>query len=300
MNYPSAMKRKDLPNKNSGSGLLLGDWLKNALIELKSLPDEPVSSIYALVSFVLKKPNHFGISHPEYSLDENQLTFLESLLTRLLDGEPLPYLTGKQEFFGLEFIISKRVVIPRPETELLVSLALNWLRNRPPPVLAADVGTGSGCIAISICSHLPAPQFIATDISFDALQTSAQNLEKHKLKKRIQLVQTYLLEGLAGKLDCICANLPYIPSGRLPNLQVSKYEPISALDGGHDGLYFIKKLLEQSHSRISTNGVIFLEIDFSQEKEISNLAKSFFPAASIKIRNDLADLPRIVIIETGK
>lgn len=291
-------KPKDLPKQKHNANLkTLGDWVKSALEKIYILPDESASSIYALVSFVMQKPVYFGIAHPEYQLESSQFRKLNLTLDRLLAGEPLPYITGNQEFFGLNFKINRDVLIPRPETELLVSLALDWLSSHPGSSAAVDVGTGCGCIAVSICVRNPNIGFVATDNHYPPLAVAAENIHLHHLEKRIRLLQTDLLSGIQSKFDLICANLPYIPAERLETLKVSVFEPLAALDGGSDGFALIKELIVQSQSRIKENGVIFLEIDYSQEKVLRTIARSVFPFACLTVMEDLAGLPRVLKIE---
>lgn len=292
------MKLNGSPNRNPEHlKNTLGVWLKSAQIRLNFfLPEEPISSLYRLVGFILDKPSHFCFSHPEQSLEHDQISLLEALFTRLLDGTPLPYLIGAQEFFGREFFITPKVLIPRPETELLVSLAIDWLLRHPGKRVGLDVGSGSGCIAISICIHTPQAVFIATDKSYEALSVAFKNVQKYELQKRIDLIQMDLTAGLARKFDLVCANLPYIPKERLPKLKVQKHEPVMALDGGRDGLELIKNLLKHVGNIISPKGVIFLEIDYLQSSAIKQLVQNYLPSSSIRIENDLAGKPRVAVI----
>jgi release factor glutamine methyltransferase len=296
MNWQCVMKPKDLPNPRS-EPYSLGDWLNTARFQLKQHPEEPFSSLYALVAYVLDQPSHFGISHPEYLLSMEDRQHLDHLLTGLLAGMPLPYLTGKQEFFNLDFTITPDVLIPRPETELLVSLAIDWLKAHPGKRRSLDVGTGSGCIAVSVCANVQDAQFVGIDKSYKALQIAIKNIRKFQLSERIHLVQMDLLRGISGRVDCLCANLPYIPTERLSELNVSRQEPLPALDGGENGLELIEELLRQSFGIISPSGVIFLEIDYSQAAEITAFSSTRFPNSFVKIEHDLAGLPRVAVIE---
>jgi len=290
------MKRKDLPSLRLDP-LSLGDWLNAARNQLKQHPEETVSSLFALISHVIKVPTHFGISHPEIQLSDQDRHQLDHLFERLLSGTPLPYLTGKQEFFNLVFVVTPDVLIPRPETELLVNLALDWLKAHPGKRQALDVGTGSGCIAVSVCANLPDVRFVAVDCSFNALQIANENIKNHQLTGQIPLVQMNLLSGISGRFDCLCANLPYVPTDRLAELDVSRHEPLLALDGGANGLDLIKKLLNQSVDLVSPGGVIFIEMDFSQTSEIVEIAAAYFPNSFVRIEKDLAGLPRVAVIE---
>jgi len=296
MNWQCVMKPKDLPNPRS-EPYSLGDWLNTARFQLKQHAEEPVSSLYALVAYVLDQPSHFGISHPEYQLTREKRQHLDHLLMHLEAGTPLPYLTGKQEFFNLDFTITPDVLIPRPETELLVSLAIDWLKAHLAKRRSLDVGTGSGCIAVSVCANVADVEFVGIDRSFRALQVSSKNIRKHNVSERIHLVQMDLLRGISGHFDCLCANLPYIPSDRLSELTVSRQEPLPALDGGENGLEFIEELLQQSVGIISPGGVFFLEIDYSQAAKVTALSSSRFPNSFVKIEHDLAGLPRVAVIE---
>ena len=237
------------------------------------------------------------MSHPEIILTPEEESKLNSLLNRLLSGEPLPYLIEQQEFFGINFKVSPDVLIPRPETELLVEFALDWLLKRKKQILIADVGTGSGCIAVAIAKQIPSVKITGIDFSYKALQIAKENVIRQELEIQINLVQSDLLKGLRGQFDCICANLPYIPTDTLSLLAVKNFEPLAALDGGKDGLRYIKPLLKQSKNRIKPNGLILLEIESTQFQSVLNLAAIVFPAASIRIHTDLAGLPRLVKIQ---
>ncbi|MCX8024519.1 MAG: peptide chain release factor N(5)-glutamine methyltransferase, partial [Thermanaerothrix sp.] len=190
------------------------------------------------------------------------------------------------------------VLIPRPENEVLVEYALRWLHENPSRRMAIDVGTGSGCIAISLAHHIPDLKVLALDRSRAALRVARENVIHHNLVNRVRLVQSDLLSPIGLITDLICANLPYIPSPRLPALKVAQFEPLEALDGGPEGLDFIRCLLEQAPSRLSTGGLLLVEIDASQADRLPSLARSFFPHARIEIHPDLAGLPRLLVIQT--
>ena len=211
----------------------------------------------------------------------------------------MPYLIEKQEFFGIDFNVTPDVLIPRPETELLVEFALTWLKNKTGRTLIADVGIGSGCISVALGKHLPYASIIGADLSFNALRVAKGNIKKNSLENQISLVQTNLLAGFAARFDCICANLPYIPTKTLRSLPVKNFEPLSALDGGEDGLRFIEPLLYQSQKVIKPDGLILMEIESTLSHLVFDLSAIVFPDASIRIHNDLAGLPRLVQIQLG-
>jgi release factor glutamine methyltransferase len=221
---------------------------------------------------------------------------LDQLLDQLMSGIPLPYLTGKQSFYGLDFSVNPHVLIPRPETEMLVDAALEYIGKRGTQLIAADVGTGSGCIAISLAKNQPGLKMLAGDISHDAVLVAKENASTHQIGQAITFWVGDLLSAVLQQFDCICANLPYIPSSRLPKLEVSKHEPISALDGGEDGFLLIERLLEQSASRLKPGGCLFLEIDHTHASRISQSAELIFPLSSITIEKDYAGLYRLAVV----
>lgn len=188
------------------------------------------------------------------------------------------------------------MLIPRPETELLVerALALATRFERP---LIADVGTGSGAIAVSLVAALPQVTAIATDISRPALTIARLNAQRH-LPSELPFVQADLLQPFSSKFDLICANLPYIPTHKLEGLPVSQWEPTLALDGGVTGLDLIERLLHQAASRLSPSGVILLETESSLGRASLSLAETIFPDAEIALHQDLAGQDRLVEIQT--
>lgn len=296
MNWPCAMKPSGSLNPTP-ERVTLGGWFKKARITLKDLPEEPASSLYALMAVALNRPAHFGLSHPEYLLSGAETGRLDRLLAQLIQGEPLPYLSGHQEFYGIDILVTPQVLIPRPATETLVDAALDWLKAHPRAKTVLDIGTGSGCIAIALCQNAPNYRYFAVDISFAALQTARRNILKQALQDKIHLAQMDLASGLAGKFDCVCANLPYIPASRLPDLAVSNHEPRLALDGGASGLLLISRLFARCRERIAENGALFIEMDSSHAEGIKELSARHFPTAQVRIIEDLSNQPRIAALQ---
>jgi release factor glutamine methyltransferase len=276
----------------------LGAWIKSARQRLADRSDTPGLEAEILLSHILGQSRSWVAAHPEASLDIETVNQLEWLLERLVSGEPLPYLLGHWEFFGHDFCVSPAVLIPRPETELLVEAALGWLNAHPYQQRVVDVGTGSGCIAISLATVLTDLNLIATDLSFKALQVAQMNVNRLQINPRLQLIQADLLRSLQGPFNLIVANLPYIPEKKLAGLKVTEYEPRLALDGGQDGLRLITNLLQQSPARLAKPGCILLEIEFEQGQNASVIASQIYPQASVSVLPDLAGLPRILKIET--
>jgi len=254
-----------------------------------------------LLAHILQKPRTWVLAHPEVELTAAQQYELERSTARRQQGEPLPYILGHWEFYGLDFLVSPAVLIPRPETELLIERALEWLHVHTGCRLVADIGTGSGCIAITLAKHIPDLQVTATDLSPQALEIAQQNAVRHRVAKQITFIQADLL-ALPGMLptqpfDLIAANLPYIPSAPLAELPVSHFEPGLALDGGEDGLNLIRRLLHQATAYLSPHCCLLLEIEAGQGEAARNLAQAVFPQGKVTVLADLAEHDRLVTVE---
>jgi release factor glutamine methyltransferase len=254
-----------------------------------------------LLAHVLNRPRTWILAHPEAELNLEQLTAFESALGRLQAGEPLPYILGHWEFYGLDFLVTPDVLIPRPETEHLVETALqSAIRNPQSAIL--DVATGSGCIAIALAIHLPGAHITATDISSAALTVAQANALRHCISDRIEFVQADLLETFKRShvhtFDLLTANLPYIPTSTLHGLEVYGKEPTLALDGGPDGLDLIHRLLAAAPGVLAPGGLALLEIEATQGENAQALARQHFPAAQIRVLTDLAGHDRLLVIQT--
>lgn len=259
--------------------------------------EHPSREAQVLLAQVLGVERSWLLAHPEAELDAAQAVAFETGIARLKAGEPLPYILGEWEFFGLRLQVSPAVLIPRPETELLVETALAWLAAHPSRRRAADVGTGSGCIPVALAANCADLQIVAGDVSSAALQVSAANAERHGLQEQITLVESDLLSSMDGPFDLITANLPYIPEARLPELAVSKWEPKLALGGGSDGLRFIEPFLAQAVAKSTPKALILAEIDASLEGQVARVAEKLWPGAAIEVRKDLAGVPRLLVVE---
>jgi release factor glutamine methyltransferase len=276
----------------------IDSWLKESAGKLPEADETPLLSCQLLVGHVLGQPRSWVVAHPEIPLTDQQLEKLHSLREALVQGTPLPYLLGHWEFYGLDFIVTPEVLIPRPETELLVTTALDWLKLHPNRRRIADVGTGSGCIAIALAVKTIEAQITATDLSQPALALARQNAELHHVQNKIDFVHADLLPSDSSTFDMICANLPYIPTGKLATLPVSKFEPRLSLDGGPQGLTVIQRLLELSPSHLAPGGILLLEIEHEQKEAAIELAGSIFIGAAIQVLSDLAGRPRLLQIQT--
>ena len=224
---------------------------------------------------------------------------LDDLVIRRLNREPLNYITGLREFYGLDFEVSDSVLIPRQETELLVDTVISLARSRPKcEMKICDIGTGSGAIAVSVAVNLPSAEVMAIDISQRALDIADANRRMHGVYNRVSLRRGNLLEPVDWKPEIIVSNPPYIRRSDLSLLQPEiQYEPSVALDGGPDGLEVIRGLLRQSSDKVSTTGAILFEIDSSQKDSARMLSREYFPNSEISILDDLSGNSRAILIE---
>ena len=233
------------------------------------------------------------------TLAEDAGAKLRDALAQRSGRKPLAYITRTREFYRLEFEVSPDVLIPRPESELIVDTALDHLkRARIRNGRIADVGCGSGALGIAVARNARRMELLCTDISREALAVAARNAGKLLRRRRPELVQADLLSGVLGPFQCIVANLPYIPEDRLPTLEpeVARNEPRVALTSGKSGTELNLRLVAQLASRLAPNGVAVLEIDPGQEDEVAGAAHRLMPDAEIAILNDFAERPRAVRI----
>ena len=270
-----------------------------ATLEAAGIPDARLEAEVLLAS-VLAMPRHLIYVYPEEGVSPQQAQMLARMVERRLAREPLAYVLGHWEFYGLDFAVGADVLIPRPETELLVerALVLAGTRRVAEEVVIAEAGTGCGAISISLALHLPLARIYATDLSQDALAMARLNAARHSVADRVALLHGDLLEPVPHRADLIVANLPYLPSGRIDSLQPEiRWEPRMALDGGPDGLGLIRRLLHQAVDRIKAGGSILLEIDPEQGGPLEALARELFPGGTTVVRQDLAHLDRVFEID---
>jgi release factor glutamine methyltransferase len=273
------------------------DLLVSAAARIAPFSDTPQLDAQVLLARFFEKPRAWVAAHPEYEADEAQV---EPALKKLEAGVPLPYVLGKWEFFGLEFDLTPNVLIPRPETELLVEKALIWLKANPQKRRIADIGTGSGAIAVSIAKHVPDARILATDLSPAALGIARRNAKKHGVERQIQFVECDLLPASSAEhstFNVICSNPPYIPAAALRRLPIFGREPTLALDGGIDGMEVYRRIFDIAPRRLAPLGAILLEIESSLGSETLRLGRSAFPKAKIQIYRDLAGHDRLIEIE---
>jgi len=212
------------------------------------------------------------------------------LVERRLSGEPTAYITGRREFYGLEFYVNPHTLIPRPESELLVETALRLSQSQPISTIA-DIGTGCGAIAVSLALELPRTKIYATDISAAALEVATINCQRHSVADRVCLIQGDMLEPVPEPIDLIVANLPYVKESELTP---ENFEPLLALDGGAEGTESVSRLCRQAKSKLAGGGSMLLEIGAGQGETITGLLKSLFPDGVVEVFRDFSGIERVI------
>jgi release factor glutamine methyltransferase len=220
-----------------------------------------------------------------------------ALIARRVAREPVAYIVGHREFWGLEFDVTPAVLIPRPETELVVEEALASLPRRDLVRHIIDVGTGSGCLAVTLAVEFPPANVTATDTSHEALAVAYRNADRHNVIGRITFVQADVLKDLTEPADLIVSNPPYVPAGDAATLQVevARYEPASALYGGTDGLDVIRRLVGTARQHLAAGGWLIIEFGFGQEAAVREVAQEAGWNVA-RIRSDLQGIPRVAVL----
>ena len=271
-----------------------------AIEELKrARVDSPALTADLLLGFVLGWDRVRLLSHAEQEIDEHSWDRLRHLAHCRANGEPLQYLTGEQEFYGLPFRVTPAVLIPRPETEILVERAIDLMRSHAPSnARFADVGTGSGCIAVSVAHHIPASTGWAVDVSAIALKIAQENARRHGVHDRIRFVQSDLLECFPKRpcLDFIFCNPPYIALDEYDSLptEVKNHEPHEALFGGASGLDVYRRLVPDAAARLAPGGYLLLEVGAGQAQQVGRFMEKVGLVLQ-PVLNDLQGIPRCVI-----
>ena len=209
------------------------------------------------------------------ALHDPELTAYRALVARRAKGEPVAYLVGHKEFMGLDFEVSPDVLVPNPDTEVLVQRAVAIARDLAGPVRVADVGTGSGCIAVSIAHYAPNTQVWASDISPEALAIARRNVARHRLTERVHVEESDMLNGFHGEFELVCANLPYVPAGTKLPVEVTA-QPASALYAEEHGVALVRRLLAESPARLAPRGRVLAEIDPAIAREVVEIARTRF------------------------
>ncbi|TAN49985.1 MAG: peptide chain release factor N(5)-glutamine methyltransferase [Methylococcaceae bacterium] len=272
-------------------------WLRHAHDELLETSETPWPDAEILLAWLLEKPRTYLYAWPERPLEPDQIARYDQLIARRKAGEPVAYLTGRREFWSREFQVTRDVLIPRPETELLVELALAHIHSATPehPFTVADLGTGSGAIAITIALECPGTTVVAGDISEKSLGIARSNAERLGAKN----VEFYLSDWLDGlppqRFDVIVSNPPYIPEHD-PYLSKGdlRFEPAHALVSGNDGLHAIRRIAAAARQRLQAGGALLLEHGYDQAAKIQAMLHGLGYAA-VSTHRDLAGLDRVTM-----
>jgi len=267
----------------------------------------PTASLDAqvILAHALDVERSWLFAHYDHELTESEAERYTDLIARRAASEPVAYLVGRKEFYGLDLLVDRRVLIPRPETELLVDAVLEWIDDHyapdsgAEPVLVADVGTGSGAIALAVAAETPVAHVYATDISADALHVARQNADRLNLSSRVRFFQGDMLTPLPEPVHILAANLPYIPQDDYQTLDadVHDYEPRVALESGPEGLDAIRRLLTQAPGNLRAGGLIVLEIGRDQGEAVAALVAESLPQAQwVSVEQDYSGHDRLVRI----
>ncbi len=261
-------------------------------------PQVPLGDIELLLTKSLHRSLNYLYKNPEKILNRSSQSTFWRLLQRRATHHSVAYLLSHKEFYGLDFLVNKHTLIPRPDSEVLIDEALQYLqKNKISSPNIIDVGTGSGCLILTLAkNYKQSAEFYAVDNSGRALQVAKTNTRKHGLKNKIKFVKSNLLNKLAkNKFDLVLANLPYLTKKQLREPSIKK-EPRNALYGGADGLYFYKTLLKQLPEYLNKKYLILLEIDPEQELAIQKIAETYLPKAKLEIIKDLSQQARALKI----
>jgi release factor glutamine methyltransferase len=269
----------------------------------QALREVGIGAVEAEFSARVLAEHALGWDAARYFVSANQpesSTFAEhydSLVARRAAREPVAYITGQQEFWGLSLDVSPAVLIPRPETELIVEAALERFADRTQHLAVADACTGSGCLAVALAAELPHATIVATDISQVALDVARRNSERHRLDGRIRFIRTNVLDGVDGTFDLIVGNPPYVRTVDRPALQpeVRDFEPPVALFGGETGMDIVATLVGQAISRLRHQGYLMFEFGFGQEVAVEELIEKTEGLTLIGLRRDLHGIARTAI-----
>lgn len=259
--------------------------------------ETPLLDAQLIMARALGRPRLYVIAHSEYSLTESECAGFEAMVEQRAARWPLAYIIGSKEFFGLDLEVRPGVLVPRPETEVLVEQCLQRVRGETPVV--ADVGAGTGAIAVAVATNLPRARVYATEVSPLALEVARANITKHSLAERVTLAAGDLCGPLAVlglEFDAILSNPPYIPTAEIDRLQpeVRDYEPRQALDGGPDGLDVYRRLLPDAITLLKPGAFTAVEVGACQAADVARIARSA-GYCSVETVNDLAGIERVVV-----
>jgi release factor glutamine methyltransferase len=294
------MRRLTAEARRGGTALTAATLLDQASNELREISAEDASlEAQVLLAYALGIDRSRLLAMLSEPVASEAQSWFEALVARRRAREPLAYIVGRREFYGIEIACSPAALIPRPETEMLVGLALEEIGRRGAEVQVCDVGTGSGAVAVAIAAHDARARVVATDASEDALRLARENGQRNAVANRIDFVRRDLCSGL-GRFDVIVANLPYVSEEEWQDLEpeIRDYEPRGALVGGITGTEVIERLLHEAPAHLHEGGVLAVEIGATQGPRIMSVARKSLLRARIELMRDLAGLDRVVAIYT--
>ena len=277
--------------------MTIKELLNQGIIMLKNEGiDSPKNKARLILEYTLKKSREYLIIYDKQEVTPKQRDLYIKNIKKIIKGIPLQYITGIQEFMKMKFFVTKDVLIPQPDTEILVEEVIKIAQTIDRPLIL-DLCTGSGAIAVSIAKYLPGVEIVATDISSKALEIAKHNAKFNSVKSNIEFVESNLFAKLKNrKFDIIVSNPPYIPTDEIKMLPKDvQYEPIIALDGGKDGLDFYKKIINESYQYLKYNGYLCLEIGFDQKIDVIELIENTESFTGTYSKKDLFDNDRIIV-----
>jgi len=275
--------------------VILKDAFTEGIKKLKSANiDAPAITAWAILCCILGCGKEYLYTHDDYVLSKSEYERYCDALNRRINGEPLQYITGHQEFMSLNFAVNHNVLIPRQDTEILVEYVIEFVGQKQ-KVNILDIGTGSGCIAVSLAYYIKSSRVWGVDISKEALEIAERNAKSYGVEERIVFIESNLFENVPPqKFDIIVSNPPYIPNRVIDTLdrQVKDFEPEIALNGGEDGLDFYRRIVKESVGFLKPKGLLAFEVGFDQAQDVIKIMESSFK--DIKIKKDLVGIERVV------
>ena len=266
-----------------------------AMLEKNNI-ENPIMHARILLENTLKVNREYIVVNDKEVVDKiKESSYLENI-NRLINGEPIQYITNYQEFMKLDFYVDKHVLIPRADTEILVEEAINFMRkNKKEKLKVLDMCTGSGAIAISIAKNIESVKVYAVDLSEKALEVAQRNALQNSVLDKCEFIKSDMFENIKERFDVIISNPPYIRKKDIENLDVNvQKEPLMALDGGEDGLDFYRILIDNSYKFLEKDGRLFLEIGYDQKEEVMSLLKKIYKYKDIYSKKDLSGNDRII------
>lgn len=282
--------------------ITVGKALHDATTRLASVGgDSPPQEARWLLGHLLQKSSTWLTIHARDPIDPGVVSHFEDMVVQRLGGEPLSYVLGETEFYARRFIVDRRVLVPRPETEELLEIAIGFARKLTAlsdrPIRIVDVGTGSGILAVSLALELPSASVVGCDISELALEVARLNVNRHQVEGQVTLVRSDLLAAIDSPIDLLVANLPYVRSDALRGLQPEVLrEPLLALDGGADGFDLYRRLFQQAEARVTRPGGMFFEIGSDQGVISRLVAGKIFGERQVEIVRDMGEHDRFVVV----